>query len=99
MDELVNEVEGIETDEFETDDVEATESKGIGIFGKIVGGTAAIATGVAVGYVINHKDQMIENHKAKKAERIAKRQAKQVEKHLKALEKLGWGDEKPTEEK
>lgn len=95
MDELV---EGIETD-FETDDVEANESRGFGNIGKVLAGASALATGVAVGYVINHKDQIIENHKARKAERIAKRKAKKVAKHLSELEKLGWGETETTEEK
>ena len=101
MDELVNEVEGIETDEaFETDIVDETEeSGGFGIVGQVVGGAAALATGVAIGCIVKNKDKIVENYKTKKANREEVKKAKKVEKHLKALEKLGWGDEKPTEEK
>jgi len=99
MDENINEVEGIETVELENDVLDSEDSKGLGLLGKVVAGGAVAATGVAVGYIIKNKDRIIENHRVRKEAREEVRKAKAVEKHLKALEKLGFGEETESTEK
>ena len=98
MDENINEVEGIETVELENDVLDSEDSK-LGLLGKVVAGGAVAATGVAVGYIIKNKDRIIENHRVRKEAREEVRKAKAVEKHLKALEKLGFGEETESTEK
>ncbi len=98
MDENINEVENVEgIEDFEAD-VATEESNGIGLVGKIVGGVAVAGVGAGIGYVVKNRAKLVEAHKVRKEARQEARKARKIEKCLKELEALGFGEE-TTEEK
>lgn len=95
MDEQIQDVEDIYTNDDAVYEEEVSE--GNGLIGKVVG-TVLAGTAIGVGaFAVKNRAKI----KTKFEEIKAKKQAKKVQKHLDALAKLGWDnqtDDKSNEE-